>query len=65
MAILPLIDRHCDKGQDALQLCSLLVSKTNRIQLHRLLRFINKTARNSRLRLCMRQSNEDVVSSTL
>ena len=65
MAILPLIDRHSDKAQDALQLCSLLVYKTNRIQLHRLLRFINKTGRNSRLRLCMRLTNEDVVRCTL
>ena len=45
-----------------LQLASLLMVQSNRVKLHRTLRFISKTSSNTSLTLSSRQSNRDMVS---
>lgn len=64
MSIHYLIREGRDKtATDALQLSSLLIEPGQRLRLHRLLRFIHKTGRNSQLQLSQRIPNKEFVST--
>ena len=56
-----MLEKDVTRAVDALQLCSLLLPQSNRVRLHRTLRFINKASANERLRLSPDNSNQRVV----
>lgn len=62
-AVLNLIQGKKAGAADALQLCSLLLPQTNRIRLHRVLRFIHKAGANPQLRLSKTHTNSQVLLS--
>ena len=64
-SIYPLIVNKDSTATDALQVACLLIEPSQRIKLHRLLRFMSKAGNNDQLRLSLRISNRELVSIRL
>lgn len=62
MAVLRLVRTDVPAALKALQLCTLLLPRENRLRLYRLLRFMAKVATNRELRLTGLMSNRQLVS---
>ena len=62
MAVLRLVRTNVLAALKALQLCTLLLPRENRLRLYRLLRFMAKVAANRELRLTELMSNRLLVS---
>lgn len=62
MSVLRLMRADAAGALKALQLCTLLLPRENRVRLYRLLRFMAKVAANRELRLTELMSNRQLVS---